>query len=135
MNQVSAMDWGSFPVWVGTLIAGTSALVGVFTYRRSVADKERDQASRVASWFSVESTELTRDNNNPQHYHAVVTVALHVVNRSDAPIYSVRVTWEPPEIRDSDIPGQSRDRNAAELPDGSCLLYTSPSPRDGLLSR
>ena len=38
------------------------------------------------------------------------------------------------EIPDGNLP-PSGDVGAALAADGTCLLYTSPSPRDGLLSR
>ena len=45
--------------------------------------------------------------------------------------------WEARESVSSETQGEVRDavNSALGLMDAGCLLYTSPSPRDGLLSR
>ena len=64
--------------------------------------------------FFLQEQEMTR-------YDAVNFIA-HGVSKN--PNYE-----EKKEINDSD------QRESSEDPNNSCLLYTSPSPRDGLLSR
>jgi hypothetical protein len=116
-----AVGLGSVPVWIGTLIGGTTAMVAVFNYRRSVADKEREQASRVASWISVDTKNLARDTVGVDQYLLSVRAVLHVVNRSDAPIYDLHVRCRRPEdlskAFDPKAPSPNWDELvAAELP-------------------
>jgi hypothetical protein len=51
------LDWGNVPAWVGSLLTGSSLLIAALTYRRSVAerareqsDRERSQAANVSAW-------------------------------------------------------------------------------------
>src|SRR5665647_970330 len=57
------------------------------------------------------------------HLRAGSRSALHLGIQPDIPIICVRCTW------------QDRLGITAARPGTACLLYTSPSPRDGLLSR
>lgn len=72
-------DWGSVPTWVGTVITSGSAFIAALSYRRSVRDKEREQASKVGTW--VGTTELDGETKS----------VLRVANNSDSPIYEVSV--------------------------------------------
>jgi hypothetical protein len=96
------VDWGSVPAWLGLVIGATTAIVAVVNYRRSLADKQREQASRVTSWISVEriSVERTSDPDGTvglDQYSIRADPVLHLVNRSDAPIYHLHVRWKKPE--------------------------------------
>src|SRR3954447_4179578 len=71
------LDWGNVPAWVGAVLTSTSLLVAALTYRRSVDDKERDQASNVAAWVA------RRVENGTQRK------VLRVSNGSDAPVYEI----------------------------------------------
>ena len=75
----------------------------------------------VSAWFDRATTEVPRDG--PNHSGAAEpTSSGHLADgfawgRSAARLNSVQRPWQGP------------------APYGHCLLYTSPSPRDGLLSR
>ena len=54
---------------------------------------------------------------------------------SNEPINGEIREQKDPEINNKD-PKIGKDQNLSKIPKiGNCLLYTSPSPRDGLLSR
>ncbi len=99
VTMLAELDWGTVPLWVGTLIASFSAVVAAATYRRNVLDQERDQASRVSSWVSSE--ELTTDvsvipsedtERGPKDaMHVRLYGKLLVANRSQAPAYDIEV--------------------------------------------
>ncbi len=91
-----AIEWGSIPVWISTVVGSTTATIAVINYRRAVLDKIRDQAARVASWISVEPTSWSPDPQNPHHWTATVRAELHVANRSDVSVYGLEASCEPP---------------------------------------
>jgi hypothetical protein len=72
-----SLDWGSVPAWSSSVLTSASVLVAAVAYRRSVRDKERDQASKVFAWVSLNESTGER--------------ALRLVNDSDSPVYSVSV--------------------------------------------
>jgi hypothetical protein len=103
---VTNLDWGSLSSWVGTLITSTSALVAVFSYRRSVRDKEREQASRISAWITPEiSTRLIKEA--PGVYTQVFLLTVHVANQSEDPVYDVRVSgkWIGQPLTTDELPG------------------------------
>lgn len=51
--SLGTVAWGSVPEWVGSLLTGSSLLIAAFAYRRSVRDKESDQASQAVAWVSL----------------------------------------------------------------------------------
>ncbi len=71
------LDWGNVPAWVGSILTGTSLLIAAFSYRRSVMDKERDQASKVAAWIAL----VNEDGHRKR--------VLRISNGSDASIYEL----------------------------------------------
>jgi len=87
------LDWGSVPTWVGTIVTSTSVAIAALSYRRSVADKEREQARHVASWVGLveEDGKLRR--------------ILRITNGSEAPVYEL-TAWSPDsvEIRLTELP-------------------------------
>ena len=48
---VLSLAWGDVPTWIGSLLTGTSFAVAAFTYRSSVADRRRAQATLVSAWL------------------------------------------------------------------------------------
>lgn len=65
------LDWGNVPGWVSSALTGSSLLIAAFTYRRSVAergreqdDRERQQASRVSIWTVNSRKALIRNGND-----------------------------------------------------------------------
>jgi hypothetical protein len=74
------LNWGDVPTWIGSVITSVSVLVAAISYRRSVIDKERNQASKVGAWF-VKTDESRR--------------AACITNASVAPIYEIELL-EPP---------------------------------------
>jgi tetratricopeptide (TPR) repeat protein len=47
------LDWGDVPTWIGSVVTSGSVLVAALAYRRSVSDKERDQASQIGAWVAL----------------------------------------------------------------------------------
>lgn len=104
---MAGLDWGSVPLWVATLAGSVSAVVAADSYRRSVRDKEREQASRVSSWISqVGSFRQEGLRATPYTPPKILLVTVRVANRSDAPIYDVHVTlsWHPTVLTIAEIP-------------------------------
>ena len=107
--DMSHLDWGSVPVWVGTLVTSTSAAVAVVSYRRNLYDREREQASKVSCW-AVVKTILRVQVSTKEHYSADIVIDAKAVNRSDASVYDLEVS--PP-------PGSSgKTLRGIELPPG-----------------
>jgi len=105
-------DWGTVPAWIGTVVTSSSVLIAAVAYRRSVLDKEREQASKVAAWTSV-SYEPDEKEKRPQR-----TRRLYVHNSSDAPIYEVTV--RPSDARDVTLPElQGHGSATFDLPAGT----------------
>lgn len=70
------LDWGTVPAWVSC----ASIFIAAVAYRRSVRDKEQDQASSVFSWAG--QPDVKGDTNRQ----------IRIANRSAAPIYSITIT-------------------------------------------
>jgi hypothetical protein len=86
------LEWGSVPIWIGTIVASTSALLAVVSYRRSVRDKEREQASKVSAWATLEGISLDIREGNVASMPFEYQTTIYIANRSDGPIYDVEVT-------------------------------------------
>lgn len=71
------LQWGDVPAWVGSILTGVALLIAANTYRKSVLESTRTQASMVTVW--VERTD------------GVETV--HVKNGSNASVYAVTVYY------------------------------------------
>jgi hypothetical protein len=107
-----SVDWEAFRVWALTIITAASALVAVASYRRSLYDKKREQASRVAAWFTQEAPiALVPVDDGSGAYSAVVAARLHVANRSQEAIYAVHVQYAMP-VADRDT---ARETEPAEV--------------------
>jgi hypothetical protein len=64
-------DWGSVPAWVGSVLTGTSLMIAALSYRRSVAertreqwDRERRQAAKVSTWVVNSRRALIQNGND-----------------------------------------------------------------------
>lgn len=75
-------DWGNVPAWLAAILTSLSFLVAAFTYRRSVLDKEREQAGKVAIWIASDGM-------------------LHLRNVSESAIYGV-IVFYPKTVTGSD---------------------------------
>jgi hypothetical protein len=106
------LDWGNVPAWVGTIVTSTSVSIAAISYRRSVRDKERDQASRISAWIGLVSGETGMRR------------VLQVANGSDASIYEVSVK----------IPGRS-DLILGEVPGKTTLTPDVEIPASSNQSR
>ncbi|SDM01278.1 hypothetical protein SAMN05660642_01328 [Geodermatophilus siccatus] len=53
MSGWLGLDWGNVPTWIGTIVTSSSFTVAALSYRRSVLDKERAQASSIAAWVGM----------------------------------------------------------------------------------
>lgn len=94
------LDWGNVPTWLGATLTSGSLVVAANSYRRSVLDKERDQASKVAAWFA-----LTEDLGIQKR-------VLRLRNSSDAPVFDLTVTVN-----------ESMIVRLSELPQGATPTY------------
>ncbi|MEV6828208.1 hypothetical protein [Amycolatopsis sp. NPDC051102] len=69
-------DWGNVPAWTGTVLTSGSLATAALAYRRSVRDKEREQAGKIAVWTSPGEGEERR---------------LLIANHSDLAVYSLTI--------------------------------------------
>ena len=67
------LNWGDVPAWVGSVLTGVALLIAAITYRKSVHDSERAQASMVTVWVQSASGAET----------------VHVKNDSNSSVYAV----------------------------------------------
>lgn len=77
MSGWLGLDWGNVSGWFGSGLTAVSAAVAAAAYVRSVRDREREQASRVAAWVAL-------DARGRQ--------VVYVTNRSDASVFELTVT-------------------------------------------
>jgi hypothetical protein len=84
------LDWGDVPTWFGSVVTGGSVFLAALAYRRSVSDKERDQASQIGAWVAL-TTEAEQKRR-----------VVRVNNASKGPIYEVIVRF--PASSDLEIP-------------------------------
>ena len=105
-------DWGSVPLWVGTVFTCVSVAVAVATYLRATFDKERDQAAKVGAWVIGGAEEWAEYPEGSGHYEGKVDVRIYIANRSDAPIYDIALKWRMPEDRGEPVP---KDRRFEEI--------------------
>jgi hypothetical protein len=90
------LDWGNVPAWIGSTLTSGSLLIAATSYRRSVKDKEYDQASKIASWIT---TSAEPDETKPR---------LHVRNSSDGPIFETVVrVLDLPHVNIPELPPQT----------------------------
>jgi hypothetical protein len=141
---MTSLDWGSVPTWVGTVFTSTSVLLAALSYRRSILDRERDQASKVSAWLSApEHTDanfLRKDAQGRSYIVAPLPVVAHVANRSDHPIFDVDLkvkhrAWTLDELPPGrtatvSIPVEFRDHvpEGASLPTRSTIVYELDRP-------
>lgn len=76
------LEWGDVPAWVGAIFTSTSLLIAALSYRRSILDRERDQASKVAAWITLIDE------------HGQSKRILRISNGSDASIYDLTCRLE-----------------------------------------
>jgi hypothetical protein len=98
------LDWGNVPAWFGATITSGSLLVAANSYRRSVRDKEREQASKVAAWVGkIDEVGVS------QHL-------LRLRNSSDSPVFDVTVKFDDDnELYFAELPPETTTSHA--LPD------------------
>ncbi len=77
MAVARGLDWGNVPAWVGAILTSVSLLIAALAYRRSVKDKEREQASKMAAWIGVVEDAHERKR------------VVRIRNNSDAPIFDI----------------------------------------------
>jgi hypothetical protein len=46
---VTLLNWGDIPTWIGT----GSFFIAAIAYQQSVADKQRDQATKISAWIGT----------------------------------------------------------------------------------
>jgi hypothetical protein len=110
---MSNLDWGSVPVWVATSITSISAALAVGSYRRSLYDKEREQASKVSCWVSTRPN-VNAAEERPGEFMLSTWMVINVANRSEAPIF------------DLDITGFDEKLQSTEMPPGATGFCTVP---------
>ena len=73
------LDFGSVSSWFAAIIASASFAVAANAYRRSVVEREAEQASKVSAWVAIE-----RDASSN-----VSLAVLRIANSSEASIYEL----------------------------------------------
>lgn len=69
------LNWGDVPTWIGT----GSFFIAAIAYWQSVADKQRDQASKISAWIGTTTESGARKR------------ILRITNTSDAAVYDLFV--------------------------------------------
>jgi hypothetical protein len=87
-----SLAWGTVPEGIGVALTSLSIFIAALAYRRSISDREREQASRVNAWVEVK-------NGEKEGYQVVIR------NDSDLPIRNLLVTWN--DHVDPEEPSQS----------------------------
>jgi hypothetical protein len=104
------LDWGNVPAWTGSVLTGSSLLIAANTYRLSVRDRVRQQASKIAAWVSTTS----EDGRARAH--------LTFANNSDMPVYLVdvqlRTSGPRPEGIYGALPSEKHAESADVVPPG-----------------
>lgn len=99
------LDWGNVPTWLGAVVTSTSVSIAAISYRRSVHDKERAQASLVGGWVGIEEKAGKQER------------VTRVSNASDAPVYEVTIR----------VPG-TREEYLSELPPKTTTTLNARPP-------
>ena len=107
------LDWGTVPAWTGSILTSGSILVASIAYRRSVHDKEAEQASKVYAWID----EAKPSENGEGR-------VLRIRNSSDSLVYAL-----------SALPFGAERVELAELPQTSEYHLPLASVDSGLLRR
>lgn len=76
------LAWGTVPEGIGVILTSLSILIAALAYRRSVSDREREQASKINAWVEIVN------GDEEGGYHVVVR------NDSDLPIRNLLMTWD-----------------------------------------
>jgi hypothetical protein len=84
--SLAMLDWGNVPAWTGSILTGSSLLIAALAYRRSVRDKERDQANKTVAWISMAPGDGVGDEESKS-----LATNVFVRNGSDLPIRHVTV--------------------------------------------
>jgi hypothetical protein len=98
------LDWGNVPGWVGTVVTSTSVTIAALSYRRSVFDRQRQQASFIAAWVGL----VEKDGKHRR--------ALQVSNGSDASVYEVAILLSDKPVFLTELPAKTT--SIIELLDG-----------------
>jgi hypothetical protein len=117
------LDWGNVPAWFGAVVTSGSAAVAALAYRRSVRDKEAQQASLVGAWIDWSKSE---EGGEAQ---------LQVSNGSDGSVFEVtlrhRTQWTRfPEKPIPELPGKANRTFDIGVP--GQVRPGEPVPREGL---
>ena len=87
----------------------------------------------VVGATALTATSVQAAEQPPQY--AASCGACHAVAVAGAPKTGDAAQWEPRLAKGMEALVSSVKNGLGIMPPGGCLLYTSPSPRDGLLSR
>ncbi|TQN43860.1 hypothetical protein FHU33_3328 [Blastococcus colisei] len=113
------LDWGNVPTWIGTIVTSSFFTVAALSYRRSVLDRERAQASTVAAWIARRSGE-----DRTQHRATGTTDRVLLVhNGSDSPVSEVNVR----------VPGTALPYRLDQVPAKATSERELPRERAGML--
>jgi hypothetical protein len=102
------LDWGDVPTWIGSIVTSTSVAVAALSYRRSVLEKERGQASLVTAWVALRE-------QNGEHLRV-----LQVSNASEASVYEVGVRFD-----------RGKNNFVPELPGKATVSFGLPPDKAG----
>ena len=134
-----------FQPWVAAVITSASVMLAALSYRRSVLDKERDQASKVSAWSSAPDEPKDKyyrtDGAGNVYIVAPLPVVLYIANRSEGPVYDVDLRirsggpWKlaelPPGVTATvTVPVEFHDRvqAAGSIPSRTSIPYELDKP-------
>lgn len=87
------LHWGDVPAWVGSVLTGVALLIAATTYRKSVRDSGRAQASMVTVWVKpVDGVETVhvKNGSNASVYAVTVYYGGGNVSKTTSPYYDIR---------------------------------------------
>ena len=124
---------GDMPAWVVSTFVHLLILVAIAVYTLAPLSKPK---TLMLTSVSVEEEEIESEDLNPDKFEfsdvPVADTGSDSLDETDMAMSIAPVLSDVSQVVSTDIPVTSFDGPAVDY---SCLLYTSPSPRDATLSR
>jgi hypothetical protein len=105
-------DWGNVPAWTGSILTSGSLLVAASAYRRSVRDRDGEQAAKVYCTITDEDTQPGGER------------VVRAINTSDVSVYAITIVLP---IQDADsVQGRQKFTSSELSPDSELEICRAP---------